>query len=322
MDVPSQLRVWQIAGGSTDRTYAAWFVRYGVALLGPGDPGCWTADRSDEDYGGSFIRRFASDVKIGDLLLLRTGVSNVKAIGLVASDYVYLEQFDDVNGWDLQHGRRIRWLEFDQEHIWNGRVFGAQPPRFSETGNQEIIDFARRFLQSEPSHWQESVLPALPPPEPLLETVPSELAPLIAEVRDLASLYQDKKRFDERLPKEDELLAHFVVPFFKALGWPTELIGIKWHDIDVVLFRELPRTPENVHFVIEVKRIGAGIEGALEQAKAYVRGLAVPRDIVVTDGIRYRLYSAEKEFAPVHYANLGWLKQRGTHLFEAVRRQR
>ena len=69
---------------------------------------------------------------------------------------------------------------------------------------------------------------------------------------------------------------------------------MKWRYIDVTLFAALPRTPQNSHLVIEVKRVGAGVEGALEQAKAYVTALGVARDIVVTDGIRYRLYSCNE----------------------------
>jgi hypothetical protein len=51
--------------------------------------------------------------------------------------------------------------------------------------------------------------------------------------------------------------------------------------------------------VIEAKRVGAGVEGALEQAKMYVKALGVTRDVVVTDGIRYRMYAGGHEFEPV-----------------------
>src|ERR1700736_2285443 len=101
----SERNVWQISGGPASRSYADVFLRHGVGLIGPGDSGAWTPDRSDEDFGdgqgsaGSFVRRFATDLKIGDVVLLRTGLSRVRAVGLVASDYLYFNQFDDVNGW-------------------------------------------------------------------------------------------------------------------------------------------------------------------------------------------------------------------------------
>ena len=72
--------------------------------------------------------------------------------------------------------------------------------------------------------------------------------------------------------------------------------------------------------VVEAKRLGAGVEGALEQAKGYVEALGVPRDVLVTDGVRYRLYDCKQDFAPVAYANLVRLKQSAVKLFDRIRR--
>src|SRR5581483_1952036 len=100
-------RVWQIAGGPSGRSYSTLFLRHGVGLIGPGDPGAWTVGRPDEDFGGSSsVRRFATRAQPGDIVLLRAGNSVARAVGLVAGDYEYITQFDDVNGWDLQHARR------------------------------------------------------------------------------------------------------------------------------------------------------------------------------------------------------------------------
>ena len=119
---------------------------------------------------------------------------------------------------------------------------------------------------------------------------------------------------------EDELVAHYVVPFLRALGWPVERIAVKWRNIDVCVFSALPRTPENCYYLIEAKRLGAGVEGALEQAKGYVSALGVPCDVVVTDGIRYRMYEAGSDFAPAAYANLARLKRSSLQLFARMRR--
>lgn len=95
---------------------------HGVALIGPGDTGPWCSERSDEEFEGAFVRRFAAELRTGDVLLLRTGLSTIRAVGLVASDYRYLPQFDDVNGWDLQHGRRVRWCPLPEPYDFGGRV--------------------------------------------------------------------------------------------------------------------------------------------------------------------------------------------------------
>jgi hypothetical protein len=106
----------------------------------------------------------------------------------------------------------------------------------------------------------------------------------------------------------------------RALGWPPERIAVKWRYVDIALFDALPRTAENCHLVIEAKRFGAGVEGALEQARAYVQALGIKADALVTDGVRYRMYDAGRDFAPVAYANLGRLKRSAADLFARLRR--
>lgn len=317
--IEGQRATWQIAGGPTSRSYADLFLRHGVALIGPGDAGPWRPGRYEDDTESGFIRRFATEVKPGDVFLLRTAMATVRAVGVVADDYLYLNQFDDVNGWDLQHARRVHWCRLPQDYTFASQVFGGNPTRFSRTWADEAIDYAHRFLNSPPTHWQSAPLPSLPAEDPPLEQVPGYLSRLVAEIHDLAPLYSDPPAFGEQ-PTEDELVGHFVLPFFRALGWPPERIAVKWRRIDVALFTGLPRTPQSCQFVIEAKRVGAGVEGALDQAKGYVEALGVPRDIVVTDGIRYRMYHCGNGFAPVAYANLARLKQPALELFERLKR--
>ena len=203
--------IWQVSAGPTDRSYADQFLNHGVALIGPGDTGPWCSDRSDEEFEGGFVRRFAAELCIGDVLLLRTGLSTIRAVGLVASDYQYLPQFDDVNGWDLQHGRRVRWFALPERYDFGGRVFGANPPRLSRVQSEDVVGYANQFVGSPPTDWQERVLPSLPAEEPTLEAPPPELQELVAQVHDLLDLYWDTDAFGER-PMEDELVAHYVGP--------------------------------------------------------------------------------------------------------------
>lgn len=310
--------VWQISAGPGSRSYAEVFLKHGVALIGPGDAGPWASSRDDGDFEGGFVRRFASEVVTGDVFLLRTGIATIAAVGLVAGSYEYVNAFDDVNGWDLQHVRRVRWCQLPEEHTFARPVFGANPSRCARVWTREVLDFAERFLSSPPIHWQTAPLPELPVEEPPLEDVPGALVELVAQAADLVPLVQHPEAFGER-PSEDELIAHFVVPFLRTLGWPPERIAVKWRHIDVAVFRALPRTPENCHLVIEAKRVGAGVEGALEQATGYVQALRTPCDVVVTDGVRYRMYAC-RDFEPVAYANLARLKQPATMLFDRMKR--
>ena len=208
---------------------------------------------------------------------------------------------------------------FPSRTNFNRLVFGAQPPRISRVHAADILEYANRFVQSPPTDWQARVLPRLPDDEPEPKAIPSELQEIVAQVHDLWQLYWDTDRFGEH-PTEDELVAHNVVPFLRALGWPIERIAVKWHYIDVSVFSALPRTPENCHYLIEVKRLGAGVEGALDQAIGYASEPGMSCDVVVTDGIRYRMYEANNGFARVAYANLARLKQSSLKLFERMRR--
>lgn len=140
--------VWQISGGPASRAYVEVFLRNGVALIGPGDAGAWTPERDDDEFEGGFVRRFASEAAVGDVFLLRTGIATIAAVGLVASDYLYVNAFDDVNGWDLQHARRVRWCRLPAEHAFGSAVFGANPPRCSRVWSEEVVDFAERFSSS------------------------------------------------------------------------------------------------------------------------------------------------------------------------------
>ena len=311
--------VWQVSGGPASRSYSDVFLRHGVALIGPGDAGPWNSDRDDNEFEGGFVRRFASEVSPGDVLLLRTGLATIAAIGLVVVDYAYLNAFDDVNGWDLQHARRGRWSRLSEQHVFEGSPFGGSPPRCSRVMNPDLIEFSQRFLNSPPTYWQTAPLPELPTEQPPLDHVPEALRGIVAQAADLVPLFWDGAAFGE-LPREDELIAHFVVPFLHALGWPPERIAVKWRDIDVTVFLALPRTPENCCLVIEAKRLGAGVEGALEQAKGYVEALGVPRDVIVTDGVRYRMYAGARGFEPVAYANLTRLKKSAAELFARMQR--
>src|SRR5262245_31589138 len=112
--------VWQVSAGPASRSHAEVLLKHGVALVGPGDAGPWTSQRDDIEFDGGFVRRFASEVAVGDVFLLRTGLTAITALGVVASDYLFANTFDDVNGRDLQHARRVRWCRLPAQHVFPG----------------------------------------------------------------------------------------------------------------------------------------------------------------------------------------------------------
>jgi hypothetical protein len=123
-------------------------------------------------------------------------------------------------------------------------------------------------------------------------------------------------------PSEDELLTHITVPLLTALGWDPEQIAVKWRFTDLALFAPVRREPENCQCVIEGKRIGDGLLFADWQARRYIDALKLrDADLLVTDGIRYRLHHApdfvEEEALE---ANLALPKASAELLFEKLRR--
>ena len=315
-----QRDVWQIGAGDAGRSYANLFLKFGVALIGPGDPGPWDWNHPDEMFEGSYVRRFATEVQCGDVLLLRSGNAAIRAVGMIASSYQYLPQFDDVNGWDLQHCRRVRWAELPEPYGFGRPVFGSISTRMSRVYAADVVDFASRFVSSPPTDWQSKTLPALPEVEPELAiaSLPADLSRVVTEMRELKRVYWDSKAMQEG-PSEDEIIAHIVVPLLRALDWPPEQIAVEWRDIDVCVFSSLPRFSESCRFLIEAKRPGTAVEGARDQAIGYVAALGKRCDVLVTDGFRYRLYDESKDFSPVAYANVLRLKASALDLFARLR---
>lgn len=311
-------RVWQISGGPAVGGYADLFLHHQVALVGPGDTGPWRADRPGFEVYDD-VRRMADEVREGDVLLLRTGPGTVVSVGIVAGPYQYFEQFDDVNGLAVQHGRRVRWATDVQPYTFSHAVFGRGQARLGLVTHPDLLDYARRVVNSPPFGWQHVALCPLPPEEPLLDPLPPQVADLVGHALDLQQLYWDVQHFGD-LPAEHELVAHYVVPLLREWGWPMERIAVEWRRVDVAVFRALPRTPENLHFIVEAKRLDKSAEGALQQAQDYLTALGVRRDIVVTDGLRYRLYAADRNHAPVAYANLARPKASSTALFDRIKR--
>ena len=324
------MTIWQVSAGDYGRYYHDVFLDYGVALIGPGNPGEWTPERRDEEFKGSYVRRFAEEIQHGDVLVLRQGRAMIRAVGKVSDKYEYFDQFDDVNGWDLQHGRRVRWYEF--QHNFDQDVFGTSPRRFSRVYVQDVVNFVNEFVEDSQNEWQNDLphLPNLPDKEPELSDLPPNwrnVQELVDQIRSFLDEYNNEmNQFGEEALSEDESIAHFVVPLLRALGWPILNIAVQWRRIDVSVFGKLPRTPENCRFVIEVKQLYSGIEGeALGQARGYALDNDIMGDnqyIVVTDGIRYRLFSANDGDDPtqIAYANLEHLRKSHLRLFERMKR--
>lgn len=110
------MNYWQVAAGEGARDYSSVFLQYGVMLIGAGDPGPYFQNKGY--YAGhrgwrAQVVAFAERVAREDIVILKRPHHRqwqIQAVGRVTGDYEYLEQFDDVEGWNLQHCRRVEWV--------------------------------------------------------------------------------------------------------------------------------------------------------------------------------------------------------------------
>jgi hypothetical protein len=334
--------VWQIASGEAGRKYTDLFLRHDVMFCGPGrfgpfDPKRYRAAVVREAISGSAmgqVRNFATKVKPGDIVLLRSGY-RVVSIGLVDGvGYRFDSTFDDVYGWDLQHTHRVIWQnQFDQELqiLQSAKLLFAdrkQIPTFTAVGDPAILDPIRTLF----SRVVERPLRELPqkPPKPL--TMDGLSAALFDQglsfeaVRKVRSAIQQQRRMirwyraagsTSARPTEHELIAHIVLPLLTALGWAEQLIAIEWHKIDLALFIGTPTDKAHCKLVCEAKAMGHGLQDVLDQARDYVerRELTNCDKLLLTDGQRFYLYRRTGKAwpdEPAGYLNI--FKIRENHL--------
>ncbi len=103
--------IWQVsAGNGRDTQYANLCLALDVIVFGPGRYGRWpdckmpmladTENRWTTTKAG-IIKRFAEDLKPGDLVVLRVGTQQVYGVGEIVGDYGFSQLFGNVQTWDL-----------------------------------------------------------------------------------------------------------------------------------------------------------------------------------------------------------------------------
>ncbi len=145
--------IWQQAGGDIARNYVRTNIEFDVILNGPGYagrlPDCEKTLRADGWSSKKItdLKRFADEMRDGDIVVLRLGTSEVYAVGeVVGDDYAWMEEFGDIDGWDLQHVRRVRWL-------WTAP---KEPQKF-DVHALKMGDTTQRLLEGTVRSWLEGL---------------------------------------------------------------------------------------------------------------------------------------------------------------------
>ena len=322
------MKYWQVAAGEGARNYCSVFLDFGVMLIGSGWPGPVPERLDWYKKNETQAIAFAQQVQLGDVVILKRPYHKewqIIAVGHVTGDYEYLEQFDDVEGWDLQHSRKVEWVlpkDTKDRLLVKGLTFGT----FRRIHKKAPMDKIQQVLDE----GNKQVAKAIPQPakkisdEDLVESLIGKgLRPADAEtviqtiwrVRRLAHWYA---RHGRDL-SEHEIRTFLIVPILLALGWSEQKIKIEWKNTDMTFFNEVYKRGEKPSMILESKRMREGLHYAERQLAKYAKIFPECRHLVASDGIRYQLYvkhdsewSLEKDFNA--YANLLNLKDRHPYL--------
>ncbi|MCK5716794.1 MAG: hypothetical protein KAH77_04835 [Thiomargarita sp.] len=309
------MNYWQHAAGDTNRNYADICLKWDVILSGPGYagslPDCEKQLKQDKWTSKKItgLLRFYHEMAKDDIVVLRLGTTDVLGVGVICDNYQWLETFSDIDGWDLQHVRRVKW-------------FWKEVKRF-KTYTLKLGDTTQKLDSSEVINWLDTLpkynsdmeLVKLPNivddvsfsdiSEYLFDKGISSYAidMLQREIDELIKIAKWYSKYEE--PSEFETVTYLVVPLLRVLGWTPQKMAIEWNKVDVALFNPLPRKEENLNVVVEVKRKGNSCLSAKRQAESYAIGKNNCKRLIVSDGLKYGIYLKKgNEFFLYAYFNL------------------
>jgi hypothetical protein len=320
--------IWQQAAGDMDRNYAELCVQWGVILNGPGSAGPWPSSegklRAGKTSGKKLtdFRRFAEEMADGDWVVLRVGTAQVVAVGQVVGAYQWSEAFGDVDGWDLQHVRRVRWL---WSSLAKPKTFATYALKLGDTTQKLSDGVVTRWLEKLAVDGDSFARPMRDLPADQIDaaisleeisnflfekgvasTSISRLLDEVGELTRIAKWYRGANA-----PSEHETVAYLVAPLLRALGWTPQRMAIEWNRVDLALFERLPRGDDTLQVVVEAKKMGNSCLSAKSQAMSYANGKVGCHRLIVTDGMRYGVYTRgdKGQFHLYAYLNLARLRR-------------
>lgn len=314
-------KLWQVGAGDSERDYHRICLAFDVMIAGPGNEGPYAPGRY-AGYGDidNSLRRMCLEARQGDVVLLRIGTGRIHAVGVVADDEPgWSELFADVDGWNLQHYRRVRWLH-GTAFNFPLTTLGTKVRTFASVNVAAVCEWVASL--DVPDEELVRPLVALPDVRPILtdeelarrlyvEGLASKsvdtLVGRLASLRRTAAWYanSDKRPIDR--PSEAETITYLVVPLLFALGWAEQTAAIEWHRVDIALFSRMPPTDATLDCVVEAKHLDRSVFSPFGQALAYALqpGRESCRRLIVTDGIRYAVHRREGDtFQLDAYLNL------------------
>lgn len=295
---------WQVAAGSSGRDYAERFLEFGMAFV-----------------GGETQIATMKEVSVGDIVLLKRGLSEVVAVGEVVKtgqeNKTWLQDFD---GWVLSGYCYVNWHVPDNPIQTNGltratiqRVHNAEHKRLAD----DTLGFPVRQPEPEPTPTEPindgDILDFLVS-EGLRPSAAEDLTNTFRRIRLLTDYYYKQYHGHWEDIREHETRSFLVIPLLLALGWAEQQIKIelpcKSGRIDVACFSRAyhRRGDAECSLIIETKDFSTGLDFAPEQARRYAAEFPSCKTLVVTNGYCYKTYVRSKATGfsktPSAYLNL------------------
>ncbi len=299
-------RYWQIAAGSIGRNYADLFIKFGMAFVG----------------GQKEIETMAK-VSIGDIIILKIGLSKIYAVGEVIerdgkhsgnADKPWLRDFD---GWDLSAYCYVDWHIPEKPHSSSG-LTRATIQRIRQEKHiilaNELLQLPIQGYEPEPlqtSHVGDDEILEFLIGEGLRPSSAEDLTNTLRRIRLLANYYY--KRGDWYEIREHETRSFLIIPLLLALGWAEQQIKIELPAnkgrVDIACFsKPYKRNNDDCALIIEGKDFSSGLDYAPEQAHRYAEDFPSCNVVMVSNGYCYKTYirseSGTFSIIPSAYLNL------------------
>lgn len=331
--IPQGKRVfWQQGGGDGERDYIDICIKFEVILNGPGYAGPLNDETIQilHDDGISKIaiadrKRFAFIMKSGDIVALKIGLQKIYAVGIVVGDYQWSDLFGDVDGWSIQHVRRVKWLwvapkdsegqylpkDFKANVLKQGTTLLLDNPKVLQWIDSLHLDFTKKYEVKD--------LPAVDSKKVQIEeiaeflyakgTSSNSIERLVSAIDDLQMIAKWYKSVD--YVSEFETESYLIIPLLRALGWTPQKMAVEWKNVDIAIFNRLPREDQNLIAVVEAKRKGKSCLMAYSQAYNYAKDKENCNRLIVSDGLRYGIFVKHQKKYKLHaYMNITDFRER------------
>jgi len=319
--------VWQIGSGDDTRNYANVFFDFGVALVGPGDPGKHGEEPTEKYYQANpKVKNWGAElakIQPGHWIVIRKGRKQILGIGEVIGEYDYSEMFEDVEGWDLQHFIKVKWFKPVEEIRFSGTPLVMST--IAACNHSEVLDricnseFKREEKKLEVKY--DTELPKKLDPEDL----PTRFIDSGIRIQDAENIANTIRRIiqladwyfkNDFKASEHELRTFLVVPLLISLGWSEQKIKVEYQNMDISLF-EHPFRPNGKKYtpspftIIETKKYDNGLAFTNKQVERYASKYPECEYFITTNGYRYRFFTRDgNQLKAEGYINLLNIRER------------